>query len=171
VYVSKAREALGRVAAQPTASSTMLLLYGRALLQENEVDTAEQTLLDAARRFPVDPQALTEYAVLAERQGHLDAARSALIAFDELSAGGPDAAPRASHIAAISMRLNDQPATVAWLKRVTTLTPDDAAAFAALADAQLRAGDKAGAAATVTRGLEKDAANVTLQVLAKRLRS
>src|SRR5262249_26575519 len=58
VYLSKAREALERVSALPTASSTMLLLYGRALLQENDVDIAEQTLLDATRRFPVDPRAL-----------------------------------------------------------------------------------------------------------------
>ena len=169
VYLSKAREALARVATQPTASSTTLLLYGRALLQENELDTAEQTLQDATRRFPIDPQALTEYAALAERQGHLDAARSALIAFDELSGGDPDAAARAGHIAAISARLNDQPAAILWLKRVATLSPNDARAFAALADAQLRGGDKAGSAATVQLGLEKDPANTTLRALAKRL--
>jgi Flp pilus assembly protein TadD len=171
VYLSKAREALARVAAQPTASSTTLLLYGRALLQDTQLDTAEQILQDATRRFPVDPQALTEYAALAERQGHLDAARSALIAFDELSAGDREAAGRAGHIAALSARLNDQPAAIVWLKRVAALTPNDARAFAALADAQLRAGDKAGASASVRLGLEKDPANATLQALAKRLTS
>ena len=171
VFLSKAREALARVAAQPTASSTTLLLYGRVLLQANEMDTAEQTLQDATRRFPVDPLALTEYAALAERQGHLDAARSALIAFDDLAAGDRDAAARAGHIAAISTRLNDQPAAIVWLKRVAALTPEDARAFAALADAQLRAGDKTGAAASVRAGLEKDPANATLQALAKRLSS
>jgi tetratricopeptide (TPR) repeat protein len=169
VYLSKAREALERVSALPTASSTMLLLYGRALLQENDVDIAEQTLLDATRRFPVDPQALAEYAALAERQGHLDSARTALVAFDQLSNGDHDAAPRAAHIAALSARLNDQPGTVTWLQRVTALTPDDARAFAALADAELRSGDKAGASAAVARGLAKDPSNQTLQALSKRL--
>lgn len=168
VYLSKAREALERVSALPTASSTVLLLYGRALLQENDVDIAEQTLLDATRRFPVDPQALAEYAVLAERQGHLDSARTALVAFDQLSAGDRDAPARATHIAALSARLNDQPGTVTWLRRAATLAPD-AKTFAALADAQLRAGDKTGAAASVASGLARDPSNATLQTLSKRL--
>src|SRR5262249_26561369 len=117
----------------------------------------------------VDPQALSEYAVLAERQGHIDSARTALVAYDQLSNGDREAVSRASHIAALSVRLNDQPGTVKWLQRVAALTPGDPKAYAALADAQMRSGDKAGAAASITRGLENDPSNATLQALSKRL--
>jgi tetratricopeptide (TPR) repeat protein len=171
VFLSKAREALERVASQPTANSTTLVLYGRALLQEGELEAAEQAFQDATRRYPVDPPALVEYAALAERQNHLDAARSALITYDELSGGDAEAAARAGHIAALSLRLNDAPAAVVWFERVARLTPDDPRAFAELADAQFRAGDKEGAVATVTRGLQKDPKNPVLEALAHRLGS
>ena len=171
VFLSKAREALKRVAASPTASSTALMLYGRALLEDGDVDNAEHALQDAARRSPVDPAALAEYAALAERQNHLDAARSALMQYDALVAADADRASRASHIAAISLRLNDAPTAVAWLERAVTAAPNDARAIAALADAQLRAGDPEAATRTVARGLEKDPSNATLQLLARRLRA
>ena len=41
----------------------MLTLYGRALLQEGDVDGAEHALQQATLRFPIDPQALLLYAV------------------------------------------------------------------------------------------------------------
>ena len=56
-FLSKAREALERVASSPAATSEMLTLYGRALLQDGDVDAAEHALQQATLRFPVDPQA------------------------------------------------------------------------------------------------------------------
>jgi tetratricopeptide (TPR) repeat protein len=169
VFVSKAREALERVAAQPTATSSMLLLYGRALLQDGDVDGAERTLHDAVLRFPVDPAAFLDYAGVAERQNHLDAARAALVSYDQLTADDQDAAARASHVGAISLRLNEVAAAVAWFRKAVDRSPNDARTFAALAEAELRAGNKAGADAAVARGLAKDPANAALQTLARRL--
>src|SRR4029077_13390638 len=56
-FLSKAREALERVASSPAATSETLTLYGRALLQEGDIDGAEHALQQATLRFPVDPQA------------------------------------------------------------------------------------------------------------------
>ena len=57
-FLSKARRALERVASSPTATSELLTLYGRALLQDGDVDGAEHVLEQATLRFPIDPQAL-----------------------------------------------------------------------------------------------------------------
>jgi tetratricopeptide (TPR) repeat protein len=169
VFLGKAREALERVASQPGATSAALLLYGRALLQQGDLEGAEQALHDATRRYPLAPAALTEYASLAERQSHLDPARTALVEYDALAGSDADASSRAAHIGALSLRLNDARGAIVWLKRATELAPGDARGFAALADAQLRAGDRAGADATTTRGLEKDPGNAALQALARRI--
>jgi predicted TPR repeat methyltransferase len=67
--------------------------------------------------------------------------------------------------------LNDPPTAIAWLERAVTAAPNDARAIAALADAQLRAGDREAATRTIARGLEKDPSNATLQLLARRLRA
>ncbi len=50
--LSKAREALERVASSPAATSEMLTLYGRALLQEGDVDGAEHALQQATAALP-----------------------------------------------------------------------------------------------------------------------
>ncbi len=71
VYLSKAREALARVASSPTATSDTLALYGRALLADGDIDAAERTLQDAVTRYPVADSAFLEYATVAERQNHL----------------------------------------------------------------------------------------------------
>ena len=57
-FLSKAREALERVASSPAATSETLTLYGRALLQEGDVDAAERALQQATTRFPIEPSAL-----------------------------------------------------------------------------------------------------------------
>ncbi len=62
-FLSKAREALERVASSPAATSEMLTLYGRALLQEGDVEGAEHALQQATVRFPVEPQAFALYAI------------------------------------------------------------------------------------------------------------
>jgi len=74
-FLSKAREELERVASSPPATSETLTLYGRALLQDGDVDGAEHALQQATLRFPVDPQAFVLYASTAEKQSHLEPAR------------------------------------------------------------------------------------------------
>jgi tetratricopeptide (TPR) repeat protein len=174
VYLSKAREALERVALSPTATSDVLAVYGRALLEDGDVDGAERTLRDAVTRYPVDESAFLEYATLAEKQTHFEAARRALVSYEAIvsekpdSPGSPNFPSRAAHIASLSLRLNDAPTAVTWLQRAADATPNDLRALALLADAQFRAGDRTGAAATIARGLEKDPNNAALQALSQR---
>jgi tetratricopeptide (TPR) repeat protein len=169
-YLSKARRALERVASSPAATSEMLTLYGRALLQEGDVDGAEHALQQATLRFPIAPQALALYASTAEKQGHFEAARQALIEYASLTATEMDTMPRALRIAALSLRLNDPGTAVVWLTKAASSTPNDVHVIAALADAQLRAGEKAAAQATIARGVAKDPNNESLLLLARRAR-
>jgi tetratricopeptide (TPR) repeat protein len=168
VYVSKALEALGRAASSPDATSDMLTLYGRALEFDGQLDAAERALQQASTRYPVEPASLVLYATLAERQGHLDASRQALIDYAGLVADGADAVAHATRIAALSMKLNDTPTAVSWLERALRTEPDNVRVLAQLADAQLLAGDRSAAQATIARGLEKDPANPALLTLSRR---
>ena len=168
---SCAREALERVASSPAATSETLTLYGRALLQEGDVDGAEHALQQATLRFPVEPSAFTLYAATAEKQNHFDAARQALIAYGSLTPNDGDFVQRATRIAALSLRVNDPQTAVGWLSQASSTNPNDLRLLASLADAQIRAGDRAAAKATVTRGLEKDAVNRPLRNLKVRLES
>jgi tetratricopeptide (TPR) repeat protein len=126
-FLSKAREALERVASSPAATSETLTLYGRALLQEGDVDGAEHALQQATLRFPVDPQAFVLYASTAERQGHFDRARQALIEYGSLTANDDDLAQRAGRIAVLSLRLNDRPTAARWIARGLAKDPTNAA--------------------------------------------
>ena len=168
VYLSKAREALERVASSPTATSDILALYGRALLEDGDVDGAERTLQEAVTRYPVDNSAFLAYATVAERQNHFEAARRALVSYDAIVSAEADFPARAARIAALSLRLNDAATAVTWLQRAADAAPNDVRTLAALADAQFRAGDRAGATATIERGLQKDPKNAALQAVARR---
>ncbi len=84
VALGKALEALERAAATDGATSTILGAYGRALLMDNQIEAAERVLMQATRRFPVDPLALATYAAVAERLNHAAAARTALIDYGAL---------------------------------------------------------------------------------------
>jgi tetratricopeptide (TPR) repeat protein len=83
--LSKAIEALEPLAADPAASSEALMLYGRALLMADNVRAAERILRQAADRPPVDPVAFRYLADAAERLGHLDVARDALLRYVALA--------------------------------------------------------------------------------------
>ena len=170
VALSKAREALARVASDPGASSDLLVLYGRALLMEGDIEAAERALQQATARFPVDPSAFPLYASTAERRTHIDAARDALLRYEALEPADAEFVSRASRIAALSLRLNDAKTAVAWLTRAATSSPGDLRVAAALADAQLRAGDRGAAETTVARGLDVDPRNAPLLSLARRIR-
>jgi tetratricopeptide (TPR) repeat protein len=166
--LKKALGALGRVAGQDDAPSEALVLYGRALLLDGEVEEAERTLRRAVSRFPVQPSAFTYYATAAERLNHLDVARRALLDYGKLAGDRDDFTPRARHIASLSLRLGEPAVAVDWLQRASSRNPGDVRILAELADAQLRAGDREAARATIARGLEKDPANTALLALAQR---
>jgi tetratricopeptide (TPR) repeat protein len=168
-FLSKARRALERVAFSPAATSEVLTLYGRALLQDGDVDDAEHVLEQATLRFPIDPQALALYASTAEKQAHLESARQALIAYDGLTASDVDFAPRAARIAALSIRLSDPDTAVSWLTKALSSTPDDVRLITALADAQLRAGDRPAAQTTIAHRLAREPDNAAVQALARRV--
>jgi putative thioredoxin len=82
----------------------------------------------------------------------------------------PEFAARAARIAALSLRLNEAAAGVAWLTRAVGWKPDDVELLAALADAQLRAGDTDAARRTVASGLEYEPNDPALLALADRTR-
>jgi tetratricopeptide (TPR) repeat protein len=168
--LSKALEALERVALTPDASSEVMTLYGRALVKANKPEIAEQALRQATRRFPVELGAFVAYADVAERQNHADAARAALIDYDALVSDEADLASRAAHIGRLSLRLDEPSAAVAWFHRASAASPGDVGLLASLAEAQLRAGDRAAAQRTIATGLEKDPKNAALVTLSQRER-
>ncbi len=170
-FLAKAREALGRAASSPAATSEMLTLYGRALLQAGDVERAEHALEQATRRFPIYPQALALYASTAEKLHHLGPARQALIQYAGLTGNEIDVAPRASRIASLSLRLHDPDTAVTWLTKAASASPHDIRLIAALADAQLRAGNRQGAQSSIARGLERASRDPALLLLARRVQA
>jgi tetratricopeptide (TPR) repeat protein len=172
VYLSKALEALNRVSSSPDAASDVLTLYGRALQLDGQLDAAERAFQQASTRYPIDLTSLVLYAAIAERQGHLDASRQALIDYVGLMVlEDTDAVSHAVRIASLSVRLNDAPTAVTWLEKAIRMAPDDVRVLAQLADAQIRMGDETAARGTIARGLERDPANRVLLTLRQRLGS
>ena len=167
--LSKALEALERASASDAATSEMLTLYGRALILDGELDVAERVLAEATTRYPIDAIAFRYYADAAERQGQLDVARDALMTYERLAGADNDFAARAERIASLSLRLADPDTAVDWLRRAAANAPNDLKLLAALADAQLKSGDAAGAAATVAAGLVKDPSNSELLLVKARI--
>ena len=127
VALGKALEALERAAATDGATSTILGAYGRALLMDNQIEAAERVLMQATRRFPVDPSALATYAAVAERLNHAAAARTALVDFGALVTDEPDFGARAASIARLSLRLDDQATAASWIARGLEKDPGNAA--------------------------------------------
>lgn len=165
----KALEALAPVANQSSASSEALGLYGRALALAGQPEQAEQALKQASERFPVDPEVLPQYAAIAQRLGHLDEARQALVRYSVLVDADRNEASHAALIGDLSLRLNDAATAVAWYQKSDSLAPADAPLLARLADAQSRAGQLESAKATAMRALEKDPDNPSARAIARRL--
>jgi tetratricopeptide (TPR) repeat protein len=167
--LNKSLEALERACSNPGATSTALTLFGRALLRDGQIQRAEQTLLQATTRFPVDPPAFLFYATAAERQNHLEAARRALVDYSSLAADDPQLATRAERIASLSLRLDDPATAALWLGRALEASPADLRLLASLGEAQLKSGDRDGARSTVARGLAIDPAHPALRALSRRV--
>lgn len=113
VALRKALQALERAAASSTATSEVLTFYGRALVRDNRIDAAEQVLKQATERFPVEPAAFLDYAAIAERINHLDAARTALNNYSALVTNDLDAAAHAAKVAELSARIERATAAAA----------------------------------------------------------
>ncbi len=126
VDLGKAREALDRVASSPAATSEMLMLAGRAALEDGDLENAEREFDDASTRFPIDPGALLYLASAAERQNHFDAARRALIRYEALVTDDSDFAGHAGRIAALSLRVNDVDTAAEWTKHGLDKDPQNA---------------------------------------------
>jgi tetratricopeptide (TPR) repeat protein len=169
VALNKALEALERVGSSNGATSETLTVYGRALLRNEQVDLAERTLKQATERYPVEPTAFVFYATAAEQQNHWEAARQAWLMYGDLVGDDKDLLTRAERIAALSLRLNDATAAVEWLQRANA-AGFDARLAGLLAEAQLKAGDRPAAEATVARGLARYPTDAPLLALSRRLR-
>jgi tetratricopeptide (TPR) repeat protein len=165
----KALEALEPVANQSSASSEILGLYGRALALNGQNDLAEQTFKEASLRFPTDPAMLPQYASVAERLGHLDAARQALVRYTVLIDQDRNQGAHAEHIADLSLVLNDPISAVSWYEKSEILSTPDAEMLAHLADAQLRTGQIEAARAALERAAAKDETNLAVRAVAGRL--
>ena len=167
----KALEALAPVAALPAASSETLGMYGRALMLAGRHVEAEGVLRKASLLFPIDTDVLQHLASTAQRLGHLDEARQALIKYSALVDDDRDEAVRAVRIGDLSMQLEDAASAAAWYQRSDALRAADASLLARLADAQSRAGQAAPALATIKRALEKDPAHPLVNAVALRLQA
>ena len=167
----KALEALEPVAAQSTASSETLGMYGRALVLAGRHAEAEAIFRQASQRFPTDPEVLPHFASVAQRLGHLDEARQALVKYAALVDEDSDEAVHAARIADLSMQLNDAPAAAAWYQKSDALRPSDASLLARMADAQARAGRADIALVTIKRAIEKDPNHPLVRSVARRLQA
>jgi tetratricopeptide (TPR) repeat protein len=167
--LAKALEALERAASSPTATSEVKTLYGRALMLDRQSEAAERVLQQATERSPADPRAFAEYAIVAEEQQHFAAARAALLSFTALVGDTGDAAVHAAKIGQLSLRLNDTPAAVQWLRRAALSAPDNVDTMSALAEAEFRAGNLQQARAAIEHAVQLDPGNARLRAIARRL--
>jgi superkiller protein 3 len=168
VALNKALEAL-EGALRSDDSSEALTLFGRALLQAGDIDTAERMLQAATSKPPVDPLAFFYLADAAERQRQYTVARQALLDYAALRGDEADPHKRSAEstrLGDLSMRVTDPSAAAVYYLKAAEDAPADATLLARAADAQLRAGDPDTARGTAARALEKDPRNgVALAVL------
>jgi tetratricopeptide (TPR) repeat protein len=168
VALSKALGALeGAVGRED--SSEALTLFGRALLMSSDAETAERMLLDATAKKPVDPLAFAYLADAAERLSHFSVARQALIDYEALR-GDTDRRQRTLHatrLGELSLRVNEPAAAATYFLRAADGT--DVGLLIRAAEAQMSAGDRDAARATVVRALEQDPKSARAQALYRRL--
>ena len=159
IGLSKAVEALEHAIgeAQGQESSEAYTLLGRALLLQSDVERAEIALHQATEKLPVEPIAFYHLADAAERRGHAEVARRALIDYVGLVGEDPDTRRRATfntRIADLSMHLSDFPTAAIYFDRASTFF-NDPDSLVKLADARWRAGQVDVARDIVARVLEK----------------
>ncbi len=172
VDLSKALGAL-QDAAGSEDTSEALTLFGRALMLSQSVDLAETVLQQATEKRPVHPQAFSYLADAAERRGHADVARRALLDYRALEGDDADPRRRAAfdvRVADLSLKLRDAPEAVAWYQRAVQANGADVSLLVKIAEAHLQAGSTDAAFATIQKALEKDPQNRDATALARRIR-
>src|SRR5215831_4401800 len=158
--IGKALEALARAASSPTTTSDVKTLYGRALFDDHQLDAAEQVLQQATERFPVDPTAFSELAIVAEQLEHYESARTALVSYTALVGDDPDFLRRAVKIGLLSLSLNDPATATAWITRASAVATEETQTFLERAQTELAAGHRDTAQAMLKRALQVDPSNV-----------
>ena len=167
----RALEALEPLATHANATSETLGMYGRALALAGRHVEAEAIFSQASQRFPTDPEVLPHLASVAQRLGHLDDARQALVKYSVLVDEDRQEAVHAARIADLSMQLNDAVAAAAWYERSDALRASDASLLARMAEAQARAGQVENALATLKRAIDKDPDHPLVRAVAGRLQA
>lgn len=161
VDLSKALGAL-QDAVGSADSSEALALFGRALMLSGSVDLAETVLQEATEKRPVDPQAFYYLADAAERRGHAEVARRALLDYHALEGDETDARRRAAfqiRVGDLSFRVRDSAQAVAWYQRAVETSGADVSLLVRIARAHVQAGSTDAALATIQKALEKDPQN------------
>lgn len=169
ITLRKAFEALEAASRRGTPSPDALILLGRAHLLAGDNAAAERSFRQATSRLPVDPAALLQLSLAAERAGHLATARDALVRYTALSSDGLPTPDRALHVAELSMRLNEPATAAAWFASAAQAAAAPPATFLRLAQAELRQGRRAAAREAVERGLRLDPGHAGLLDLQRAL--
>ena len=174
VELGKAIEALEEAVspARGQETSEALMLLGRALLVQGNVERAEQVLHQAVETLPIDPLAFFHLAEAAERRDHFDVARQALLDYAALVGDDPDPRRRAALAARVgdfSMRLSDYPAAAGSYERAAVYL-NDADFLVKYADSKWRVGQIDEARTILARALDKDPAHPGALALRRRLK-
>lgn len=145
IALGKAMEALegALTAAEPTSEA--LALFGHALLLAGDVETAEQTLLDAVGHRPVEPLAYVRLADASERLGHAARAKDALVSYRAIvgeEAPGVEQRAGAARIGDLARRSGDMPTAAEWYRRAAAASPSDGRLHARLAETAWAAGNE-----------------------------
>jgi predicted Zn-dependent protease len=168
----KARGAL-KNAVGADDSSEALMLFGRALLLSDEAAAAERVLQDASSKLPADPLAFAYLASAAERLGHFDSARRALVDYRALEGDEADPRRRAAQvlrIADLSMKAGDAAGAATWYQRALEATGASTPLLVRLAEAQFKSGAAGPARATLAHALELEPGNPEARALLGRVK-
>ena len=155
-------------------SSEALTLFGRALLLTHDTESAERMLQNATARRPVDPLAFAYLSNAAERLGHFDIARQALVNYRALAGDEPDPRRRATEtvrLAELSMKAHDPAAAAEYFLKAADADGADAGLLARAAEAQWLAGRRDEARATIDRALGRDPKNTLALTIKRRMRA
>jgi tetratricopeptide (TPR) repeat protein len=169
ITLRKALEALEAAARRASPSTEALTLLGRAHLLSGDNAAAERSFRQATAHLPVEPSALLQLSLAAERAGHLATARDALVRYTALSSDGLPTPDRALHLGDLSMRLNEPAAAAAWFASAAQAPGASPATWLRLAQAEGRQGRRAAARAAVEQGLRLDPNHAALLALRRTL--
>jgi tetratricopeptide (TPR) repeat protein len=169
IALVKAVEALQHAVSMEPSPAALTEL-GKARLASLDAARAERTLRQATDTLPAESSAFLQLAEAAERSGHVQAARRALVDYRSLT---PPDDPRqhtiAQRIGDLSMRAGEPSVAARWYQSASEGAHGTPGLLARLAQAQLQAGDVGAARATLTRILEKDPNSAVALALARRI--